>query len=310
MVDVGTQYFPRFWTGRLRSEGIVLDGFFVNPSSIAEALLAGALVYAYYRSTLQSDRQKQRLEEELKSAREVQQVLIPEALPTLIGYKLTSAYRPSQEVGGDFFQIIAPVGAQPGSAIIVVGDVSGKGLKAAMAVALIVGMLRSLVDYVSSPARLLTEVNERLCGRMRDSFATCIVVRIDPDMMVLSSAGHLPPLINGRELSVSGSLPLGMDLNAEYEEGKIFLNVGDQIAFYTDGLVEARSGKGELYGFERTQALFSKQPTAADAMEAAVRFGQNDDITVLTLTPVPPGGEATTTLSLSKPHRRPLQRIP
>ncbi len=95
------------------------------------------------------------IERELQSARELQQILIPETLPQLPGYALTSAYIPAQEVGGDFFQVIPLDGEHADSTLIVLGDVSGKGLKAAMAVSVIVGAVRSLADFTSSPAEIL-----------------------------------------------------------------------------------------------------------------------------------------------------------
>ena len=100
------------------------------------------------------------LEQELRSAQELQQVLIPELLPSLSGYSVTSAYVPAQQVGGDFFQVI-PAG--PGGASwLVLGDVSGKGLRAAMTVSLIVGMLRTLTDFTVQPAEVLAGLNRRL----------------------------------------------------------------------------------------------------------------------------------------------------
>ena len=112
----------------------------------------------------QSERQAA-FEQEFKSAQELQQVLIPESLPSLEGYAVTSAYRPAQQVGGDFFQLIAE---PDGSALLIMGDVSGKGLKAAMTVSLIVGAIRTAADTLDDPAEILAILNRRLYGRLQN----------------------------------------------------------------------------------------------------------------------------------------------
>lgn len=164
------------------------------------------------------------------------------------------------------------------------GDVSGKGLKAAMAVSLIVGAMRALAEDHSAPADLLAQLNRRLAGRLQGGFATCEALRIGSDgQCTLASAGHPAPWLNGRELALPGALPLGIAAGAQYEDFEFALAPGDHLALYTDGLLEARSPSGELYGFDRLGALFAARPGAAQAAEAAVDFGQDDDITVLTL---------------------------
>jgi serine phosphatase RsbU (regulator of sigma subunit) len=221
----------------------------------------------------------------------LQQVLVPEALPSLPGFAITSAYRPAQEVGGDFFQIIPLEG---GSTLVILGDVSGKGLKAAMAVSLIVGAARMVAEFTSSPAEILAGLNRRLDGRLQGGFATCIAMRLDPDgNCTIASAGHPAPFLNKRELLLPGALPLGLTPDSHYEETTVRLATGDHFALYTDGLLEARSLSGELYGFERLETLLSTQPNAAQATLAAVNFGQDDDITVLTLTRLATGEEST-----------------
>jgi serine phosphatase RsbU (regulator of sigma subunit) len=193
-------------------------------------------------------------------------------------------------VGGDFFQIIPLDG---GSTLVILGDVSGKGLKAAMAVSLIVGAARMVAEFTSSPAEVLAGLNRRLYARMQGGFATCIAMRLDADgICAIASAGHPAPFLNQHEVSLPGALPLGIQPTASYEETTIRIGVGDHFALYTDGLLEARSPSGELYSFDRLQALFAGSPTAAEATEAAVDFGQDDDITVLTLTRLDSGEES------------------
>jgi Stage II sporulation protein E (SpoIIE) len=265
---------------------------------ILRTLLFLSFVYAVFRYANENRKRQAALEQEFQNAREVQQVLVPETLPVIPGFTVTSAYRPAQEVGGDFFQIIP---LEHGSTLILLGDVSGKGLKAAMAVSLIVGAARMIVEYTTSPAEILSGLNRRLFGRMQGGFATCLALRLNRDgTCQVSSAGHPAPYLNQRELRLPGALPLGMSANAAYEESTIRFSVGDHCAMYTDGLLEARSNSGELYGFDRLETLFATRPNAMQASEAAVDFGQDDDITVLTLIRMDSGGEATTTHSIPK----------
>lgn len=254
-----------------------------------------SILYAVYRYSMEQQVRQSALEQEMQSAREIQQVLIPETLPSLEGYAVSSAYQPAQEVGGDFFQIIRE---DEGSTIVALGDVSGKGLKAAMSVSLIVGVLRSLSGEYSSPVQMLQGLNRCLCGRLQGGFVTAIVMRLFPNgRVILANAGHLPPFLNSEELEIEGSLPLGLLSFAEYGEIQIQLHPGDHLSLYTDGLVEARNSTGEIYGFERLNTLFATHPTAQQATEAAVAFGQEDDITVLTLTRLEAGEESTTSLT-------------
>jgi hypothetical protein len=258
------------------------------------ACLLISIVYAVYRYSVEQSERQGALEQEFRSAQELQQVLIPETLPSLDGYAVTSAYRPAQQVGGDFFQLIA----QPdGSALLVLGDVSGKGLKAAMTVSLLVGTIRTVADTVDDPAEVLSILNRRLHGRLKDGFVTCLALRLDAEGdCVLASAGHPAPFLNRDELNLPGALPLGLDLNAEYETVRFHLAVGDRLTLYTDGLLEARNSAGEIFSFERLRALIATQPDAKQATDAAVAFGQDDDITVMTLTRLAPGVASTTSL--------------
>jgi hypothetical protein len=253
-----------------------------------------SIVYAVYRYSIEQSERQGVLEQEFKSAQELQQVLIPETLPSLDGYAVTSAYRPAQQVGGDFFQLIA----QPdGSALLVLGDVSGKGLKAAMTVSLIVGTIRTVAETVDDPAEILSILNRRLYGRLKDGFVTCLALRLDPDgECILANAGHPAPFLNKTELSSPGALPLGLDPTAEYEKVQFRLAVGDRLTLYTDGLLEARNPAGDIFSFERLRALIATQPDAKQATDAAVAFGQDDDITVIILTRLAPGVEPTTSL--------------
>jgi hypothetical protein len=258
--------------------------------SVLDSLLLVAIIYAVWRYQAEQTQQQNRLSEEFRNAQEVQRLLVPESMPELPGYSVSSAYKPAMEVGGDFFQIIPE---ENGETVIVLGDVSGKGLKAAMAVSLIVGLVRALAPMISDPGKLLAEVNERLFGRLQGGFATALALRLDAQGNCdLACAGHLPPFVNGEEIDLPGAFPLGIANGAAYDTVHFQLRSSDRLALFTDGLLEARSGSGELYGFERMQTLFATKPTAAQATQAAVEFGQDDDITVLILTRLGIGEES------------------
>jgi serine phosphatase RsbU (regulator of sigma subunit) len=216
----------------------------------------------------------------MESARSVQQVLIPNEIPPVAGLAIHCVYRPAGQVGGDFFQVIP---LESGGALIVVGDVSGKGMPAAMTVSLLVGTFRTLAHYTQKPSEILAAMNRRMLARSQGGFTTCIVLRIDAKgSLTVANAGHLAPYLAGREVAVENGLPLGITAETDYPEVSVQLPVGAQLTLYTDGVVEARARSGELFGFDRAAAL-SIQPAELIA-QTAQSFGQDDDITVLTVT--------------------------
>jgi hypothetical protein len=275
------------WTlaNRLSASLFHLGPIAFNVDTLLDLLVFCAVIYAVYRYIRDQQNRKAILERELHSAQELQQVLIPEKLPMLRGFSVSSAYRPALEVGGDFFQIIPLDGPDAGSTLVVLGDVSGKGLRAAMAVSLIVGAVRTLAETTSRPAEILAGISRRLHGRLEGGFSTCVGLKLDPDgTCTLASAGHPAPYFNDKEIDLPGALPLGIDPATVYEEVVVQFQPGDRCSLYTDGLLEARTPSGEIFSFERLQTLFASGVDAAQASEAAVAFGQDDDITVVTLT--------------------------
>ncbi len=231
------------------------------------------------RRHIRAQAEKSTLEGEMAAAREVQRVMVPEDLPQVDGYAIESAYRPAAEVGGDFFQVIP---LKSGRTLIVIGDVSGKGLRAAMIVSMIVGALRTVTGYTDEPAEILRELNRRLYGRMHEGFATCLAVRLEEKgSLSLANAGHLPPYLNGTEVQFLGSLPLGLAEDAAYAQTRMEMAVGDVIVLLTDGIVEARDNQGLLLGFARVESMLRARSTATNVAEIAQQHGQNDDMTVL-----------------------------
>jgi hypothetical protein len=300
-IRIASEQGSRFthWTlsEKIQKPLFTLAGNPFTVQQIAQTLLLFAIIYAVFRTMQDAMNRQGTMEQELKSARELQHVLIPKRLPEVQGFAVTSAYRPAHEVGGDFFQIIPLEGPNFGSTLIVLGDVSGKGLKAAMAVSFIVGTVCTAAKFTSSPSKLLAELNQRLFGRLDGGFTTCVALRIDFDgHCAVASAGHPAPFLNRNELEMEGSLPLGIIPGVAYPETSFDMREGDHIAMYTDGLIEARNAKGEIFSFERLNALFSTRPGAAAASGVAVQFGQEDDITVLTVTRLAVGVKPTTRL--------------
>jgi hypothetical protein len=224
---------------------------------------------------LRIQRTQERVSSELEAARSVQELLIPTEKPSTPGFEVDSIYNPAAEVGGDFFHVQAN---SDRSILVVIGDVGGKGLKAAMNVSLLMGALRRSAEH--HPGRILESLNRVLVGT--DSFTTCQAAWFGSNgELVLANAGHLPPYLNSQEVAVAGGLPLGVLPEIRYEELRLYLHPGDRILLYSDGVVEARTSAGELFGFDRVHNLSNQ--SAFYVAEAAKAFGQEDDITVLTV---------------------------
>jgi len=242
--------------------GFLLAGFFIAVTLVRR-------VFAEWR-------QSNDLRVEFEAARDVQQQLVTQP-PDIPGFCIESVYAPAKHVGGDFFRVLPQ---QDGGVLVVVGDVSGKGLRAAMTVSAILGALSTL--SCDSPALLLKALNRALAGNLRGGFVTCLCANIAPGgALTIANAGHLSPYCNGEEVSIENGLPLGIASEATYEETMVQLEPGDRLTFLSDGVVEAQSPTGELFGFDRTRQISIQ--SAEHIAAAAQAFGQEDDITVLTL---------------------------
>jgi GAF domain-containing protein len=214
---------------------------------------------------------------ELHAASTVQQLLLQSASRSTPGFNVESVYLPASEVGGDFFFVSS---APDGSLIAIVGDVSGKGLTAAMRVAMILGVLRRETSY--DPSEILSSLNNALIAQGQLGFTTACCIRISPSGdYTLANAGHIGPYLSGQELETPPALPLGLIPDQTYELVQGSLAPEERLVLLSDGVPEARANGGELYGFERLSSLTLM--AAQDIAEAAQRFGQEDDITVLTL---------------------------
>src|ERR1035441_3290594 len=253
--------------------------FPVSAGNIVDFLMQISILAILVLRFARTRRDEERHASELEAARAVQQVLVPEEIPAIPGFLIQSVYKPAGQVGGDFFQILP---TPTHGALIVIGDVSGKGMPAAMTVSLLVGTVRTLAHYTQSPGEILAAMNQRMLARSSGGFTTCLVLRCDADgKLTVANAGHIAPYVAGKELPLENGLPLGLAAETTYTESRFQLGPGDHLTLLSDGVVEARDKAGSLFGFERSAALSTQ---SADAIaSAAEAFGQDDDITVLTL---------------------------
>ena len=257
--------------------------FPVGLYDVVDLLFLGAMLAILLHRFTRTRRLEDVHKREREAARTVQQVLIVEKMPVTPGFFIDFVYEPFGEVGGDFFQVI-PIADGPyaGSVLVIIGDVSGKGLPAALTVSLLVGTVRTLAHSTQSPGEILSAMNERMAGRNNGGFTTCLVLRADRNgELTIANAGHIAPYLDGAELQINNGFPLGLVEQVDYPESKFLLAVGAQLTLITDGVVEARSSSGELYGFDRSRALSVQ--SAEVIAQTAKSFGQDDDITALTL---------------------------
>ena len=247
-------------------------------ADILMGLVVGVVTLRRFVGTqIRQEVERKAIAQDLEQAHKLQQrVLVPEPVNSAV-FKVETEYRPAQTVGGDFFQTLTK---SDGTLLVVIGDVSGKGVSAAMLVAVLVGAIRNQAEYSFDPAAMLAALNRRMIGRSGGHFASCLVVELTPNgVMRIANAGHLPPYLNGKEMELEGSLPLGIVADTEYSVQNFLLKAGDRLISMTDGVVEATNAAKELFGFERTREISGQR--AAAIVERAQSFGQEDDITVL-----------------------------
>jgi serine phosphatase RsbU (regulator of sigma subunit)/predicted ester cyclase len=240
-------------------------------------------------------RTRERIEQDLRVARSIQQASLPRQVPTLEGWHLAPYYRSAREVGGDFYDFHL---LSEGKLGLAVGDATGKGVPAALVMSTTCGMLRLAAQSLSSPGEMLQRVNEALHPSIPPNmFVTCFYAILDPKRgsLTYANAGHNLPYVqrggHAEELRARG-MPLGLMPGMSYEEGESVLDAGEAAFFYTDGLVEAHAPDGEMFGFPRLRALISEhaeegrlEDLLLEELYAFVGEGweQEDDITLLTL---------------------------
>src|SRR5215211_5727327 len=246
----------------------------------------------------QEERERERIEQELIVARDIQHTSLPKEVPQLEGWQISPYYQPAREVGGDFYDFHL---LSEGRLGLVVGDATGKGVPAALVMSTTLGMLQLAARALDfpSPGEVLKQVNETLLARIPlNMFVTCFYAILEPESGRLSyaNAGHDLPYLrrvggDAEELRARG-MPLGLMPGMSYEEKEIELGAGEAALFYSDGLVEAHDQRGEMFGFPRLRALVAEHGEDRSLedflMEELYSFvgegwEQEDDITLLTL---------------------------
>jgi hypothetical protein len=256
---------------------VPLGSYYVNFYRIGDFIFVVAILIFLVQRTVRIARERNRVAAELEAARSTQELLLARSAQPTPGFHVETIYYPASEVGGDFFLVAS---MPNGGLLAIVGDVSGKGLLAAMRVAMILGVLRR--EDCLEPAAVLHNLNEALLTQGESGFTTACCVQIEPDgRYTVANAGHISPYIDGREVATSPSLPLGLTPDQHYAPVTGSLAADQKIVLLSDGVVEARSTTGELLGFERLAQLTLK--SAREIANTAKAFGQQDDITVLTL---------------------------
>ena len=238
--------------------------------------------------------ERQRLEQELHIARLIQQTLLPKSLPGLPGYEVAAYYQPARQVGGDFYDFLRLPDGQLG---LIVGDVSGKGVPAALVMAITRTMLQAAYR-LGSPGEILEQVNNTLYRDIPPNmYVTCLAALLDSKtgQLQYANAGHDLPYLRHADgvskLRATG-MPLGLMPDMNYEQKEITLRPGDSVLLYSDGLVEAHDPQREMFGFPRMQGFVGAHPGGATLIDTLLaelerftgeEWEQEDDITLVTL---------------------------
>jgi serine phosphatase RsbU (regulator of sigma subunit) len=239
--------------------------------------------------------ERERMEQELRVATLIQQTLLPKHLPELKGWEVGAYYQPARAVGGDFYDFIE---LEDGRLAFVVGDVTDKGVPAAMVMATCRTLLRSVSERVDDPGTILERVNEVLVADIPPNmFVTCLYVLLEPESgrITYANAGHNLPYLRTSEgvleLRATG-MPLGLMPGMTYEEKEWVIEPGQSFLLHSDGLVEAHSPDREMFGFPRLMGLVGKNPGGAELLDVLLdelaRFTgpdweQEDDVTLVTV---------------------------
>ena len=239
--------------------------------------------------------QRERLEQELRVARLIQQTLLPKELPQLTGWQVATYYQPARAVGGDFYDFVDLPDGRLG---LVVGDVTDKGVPAALVMATTRSILRGAAQRFDSPGAILEYANDMLCPDIpANMFVTCLYAILDPatGRLVFANAGHDLPYrksASGVEELRAIGMPLGLMPGMKYDEHEITLRPADTVLFYSDGLVEAHNPPREMFGFPKLRALLHDAAAHVNLIDMLLAelhtftgadWEQEDDMTLVTL---------------------------
>ena len=217
-------------------------------------------------------RERDALEREMNVAREVQRELLPRAAPRFEGLELAGVCRPAVAVGGDYYDYLQRADGRPG---LVIADISGKGVPAAILMASLQASVRSLFPTAADPGQLHERLNDALCGSSPTArYATAFLADFDPGArrLTYSNAGHLPALVIRGERTLrcrEGGIPIGLFEGVTYATGALTLAPGDLLALFTDGVTEAPGPGGEEFGEDRLADLLRAR--RGGSLEAALQ---------------------------------------
>ena len=261
-------------------------------AQVAPALRVGQMVRAQQAQV----RERERIEQELRTAQVIQHTFLPKSVPSLAGWQIATCYQPAREVGGDFYDFLS---FEDGRLGIIVGDVTDKGIPAALVMTATRTMLRTASQQDSSPGEVFARVNDLLSADIPPGmFVTCFYAILDPasGRLRFANAGQDLPYLRHAdggicELHATG-MPLGLMPGSRYDEGEIMLMRGDNLLFYSDGLVEAHSPQREMFGLPRLERVVAESAGGPPLIDAAldalkiftgVDWEQEDDVTLVTL---------------------------
>lgn len=238
-------------------------------------------------------RERERMEQELRVARIIQETLLPKELPQIENWYISAYWKPAREVSGDFYDFIAFPDGRLG---IVIGDVSGKGVPAALVMATTRSILHGAAERLISPSAVLERANDLLNPDIPPNmFVTCLYILLDPERgeITYANAGHnLPQKCTWQttsELRATG-MPLGLLPNMTYEEKHARLFPGESLVLYSDGLVEAHNQQGEMFGFPRLRQIITENSQCGDLTRLLIEnlnhftgsdWEQEDDVTLV-----------------------------
>jgi serine phosphatase RsbU (regulator of sigma subunit)/anti-sigma regulatory factor (Ser/Thr protein kinase) len=241
-------------------------------------------------------RSRERIEQELQVAQLIQQQFLPKDLPDLPTWSISAFYRPARTVGGDFYDFFT---LPDGRVMVVTGDVTDKGVPAALVMASTHAFLKESGPRLVAPSEVLAKVNDLLCEDIpAHMFVTCQVLVLDPPtgQLVFANAGHNLPYVRGadgtvRELRATG-MPLGLMPGMSYEQAEAVIEPGEHLLLYSDGLTEQHDANGDMFGFGRTQQVIAAARPGDELTDVCVTalstftgrdIEQEDDITLVAL---------------------------
>ncbi|GJL78646.1 MAG: hypothetical protein NPINA01_16350 [Nitrospinaceae bacterium] len=303
----GVRGFPLIYKGQVLGVSVLFTRLVLDSESEGEGRMWGRIIADHIAAAIANARafeelekvtaEKERIESELKFAKLVQEGFLPQEPPNVANYDFAAAMVPAKFVGGDFYDFIPLKNDQMG---IVLGDVSGKGVSAALYMARLLSDFRYIAQFDPAPEKVLHQVNQILCERSRQGmFATALFLLLDRTnkKLKIANAGHHPVLIKSADNTISlkghkGGIPLGILSEAEYSTEEVQLRKGNTVLLYTDGATETFNEQKESFGLKRLYQVLAKnvsspreliKKTQESIKKFTHRATPQDDLTLLAI---------------------------